>query len=414
MKRHHALGHFTVHSLRTMAKGSGIYYAWLALLVAMVAAGLYAYSRQFSEGLVVTAMRDPVSWGFYIGNFTFLVGVAAAAVVLVIPAYIYHWKPIKELVILGELLAIAALFMCMMFVVVDMGRPDRLLHIMPYIGELNLPSSLLAWDVLALNGYFFLNLGVVTYLLVSLSLGKEPNRKIFMPLVLLSIPMAIGIHTVTAFIYNGLAGRPYWNAALLAPRFLVSAFCSGPAIILIVLQILRRTAKIEIQIEAIWKIAELMAYAMFINVFFFFVEVFKEFYSDTHHLKHMRYLFFGLEGKTALVPWAWTCVGTGLVALVLFLVPKFRKNIVLLNVGCGLIFVSIFIEKGIGLVSPGYTPSVMGEIYEYGPTAMEILISIGIFGAGALMFTLMSRVAIAVANGELRLREEQAPDQGAG
>ena len=406
MKPLHAFGRFTAGSVRIMATGSRVYYAWLALLTAMIVAGLFAYAQQFTDGLIVTALRDPVSWGFYIGNFTFLVGVAAAAVVLVIPAYIYHWGPIKELVILGEVLAIAALAMCMLFVLVDMGRPDHLLHIIPFFGTLNVPSSLLAWDVLALNGYFILNLCVVTYLLVSLFRGREPNKKIFMPLVLLSIPMAIGIHTVTAFVYNGLAGRPYWNAALLAPRFLVSAFCSGPAIILIVLQILRRTNKIDIKIEAIWKIAELMAYAMFINIFFFGVEVFKEVYSDTHHLKHMRYLFFGLEGKTTLVFWAWTCVATGLIALVLFLVPRFRKNMVLLNIGCVLIFVSVFIEKGIGLVIPGYTPSVMGEIYEYAPTNVEILVSIGIFGVGALMFTLMSRVAIAVSNGDLRLADD--------
>jgi len=405
MMRTRAFGRFTVGSLRLMVRGSPAYYAWIGVLLAMIGVGVFAYARQYSDGLIVTALRNPVSWGFYIGNFTFLVGVAAAAVVLVIPAYIYHWKPIKELVILGELLAIAALAMCMLFVLVDMGRPDRLLHIMPFIGTLNVPTSLLAWDVLALNGYFLLNLGVVTYLLVSLFRGREPNKKIFMPLVLLSIPMAVGIHSVTAFIYNGLAGRPYWNAALLAPRFLVSAFCSGPAIMLIVLQILRRTSRIDIKQEAIWKIAELMAYAMFINLFFLGVEVFKEAYSDTHHLKHMRYLFFGLDGKTALVGWAWTSVVTGVAAFVLFLVPRFRKNIVLLNIGCVLIFVSIFIEKGIGLVVPGYTPSVMGEIYEYHPTTIEILVSVGIFGIGALMFTLMSRVAIAVADGKLRLED---------
>jgi molybdopterin-containing oxidoreductase family membrane subunit len=225
-----------------------------------------------------------------------------------------------------------------------------------------------------------------------------------MPLVLLSIPMAIGIHSVTAFVYNGLAGRPYWNAALLAPRFLVSAFCSGPAIMLVVLQILRRTSRIDFKIEAIWKIAELMAYAIFVNLFFLGVEVFKEVYSDTHHLKHMRYLYFGLEGKSALVFWAWLSLVTGAAAVVVFLVPRFRRNMLLLNIGCGLIFLSVFIEKGIGLVVPGFTPSVLGEIYEYDPTAIEVLVSVGIFGVGALMFTLMSRVAIAVAQGDLRLR----------
>ncbi len=394
---------FTTGSARLVLRGSGYYYAWLGLLALLVATGIAAYARQLDEGLVVTALRDQVSWGFYIGNFTFLVGVAAAAVVLVIPAYIYHWKPIKEIVILGELLAIAVLGMCMLFVLVDVGRPDRLSHILPLVGSLNVPSSLLAWDVLVLNVYFVLNLGVVTYLLVSLYRGRSPNPYLFMPLVLFSIPMAVTIHSVTAFVYNGLPGRPFWNASLLAPKFLASAFCSGPAIMLILLQILRKTANLDLKIEAIWKIAELMAYAMFLNLFFLVAEVFKEVYSDTHHLQHMRYLFFGLEGKTALVGWAWLSVTASVAAFLLFLIPATRRNLVTLNLGCVLIFAGVYIEKSIGLVVPGFTPSVLGEIYEYDPTMNEFLVGLGIFGVGALLFTLMSRVAIHVANGTFRL-----------
>lgn len=403
MRPDRALLRFTAGSTRLVLRGSPYYYAWVGLLALFIVTGVAAYARQVDEGLVVTALRDPVSWGFYIGNFTFLVGVAAAAVVLVIPAYIYHWKPIQELVILGELLAIAALAMCMLFVLVDLGRPDRLSHILPIVGSLNVPSSLLAWDVLVLNVYFLLNLGVVTYLLVSLYRGRSPNPYLFMPLVLFSIPMAVTIHTVTAFVYNGLPGRPFWNASILAPRFLASAFCSGPAIMLILLQILRKTAKLDLKIEAIWKIAELMAYAMFVNLFFLLAEVFKEVYSDTQHLQHMRYLFLGLEGKTALVGWAWLSVIASVAAFLLFLIPTTRRNLVTLNLGCVLIFVGVYIEKSIGLVVPGFTPSVLGEIYEYDPTMNEFLVGLGIFGVGALLFTLMSRVAIRVANGTLRL-----------
>ena len=386
---------FVGASIRITAVGSRAYYMWLAFLGLLIGVGVYAYVRQLHEGLIVTAMRDPVSWGYYIGNFTFLVGVAAAAVVLVIPAYIYHWKPIKEIVILGELMAVASLAMCMLFVLVDVGRPDRLLHIMPFVGTLNVPSSLLAWDVLVLNIYFFLNLTVVTYLLIKVFRGKEPNKYIFMPLVLFSIPMAVGIHTVTAFVYNGIPGRPFWNASILAPRFLVSAFCSGPAIMLILLQILRKTLRVDISKEAIWKIAELMAYAMFLNLFFLLAEVFKEVYSNTHHLRHMEYLFLGIDGKNSLVGWAWISVVCSVTAFFLFLVPATRKNVVTLNLGCVLIWSGVYIEKGVGLVVPGFTPSTLGEIYEYYPTGTEFLVACGVFGIGALLFTLMSRVAIA-------------------
>ncbi len=399
---------FVTGSVRVWTHGSRAYFAWLALLVALVAVGIYGYSIQFREGLVSTGLRDPVSWGFYIGNFTFLVGVAAAAVVLVIPAYVYHWKPIKELAVLGEVLAVSALTMCMLFVTIDVGRPDRLLHIMPLIGDLNVPSSLLAWDVVVLNLYFALNVGVSTYALVSYFKGGEAKAKWFMALVFLSIPMAVCIHSVTAFVYNGLATRPFWNASLLAPRFLVSAFCSGPAIMLVLLQILRKRAKLDLKEEAIWKIAELMAYALFVNLFFTAAEMFKETYSATHELKHLKYLYFGLDGKTALVPWAWTSLFTGIVAFLIFIVPRARKNPVALNVGCGLALVSVFIEKGVALVVPGFTPSVLGEIYEYAPTKVEVMVSLGVFGVGALVFTLLSRAAIAVLNGDLRMRGAEA------
>jgi len=222
--------------LRCWLFGGWSYYAWLGFLFLCMTQRFVAYLGQYNEGLIITNMRDSVSWGFYIGNFTFLVGLAASAVLLVIPAYVYQWKPIKEVVLFGELLAVAAIFMCMLFVIVDMGRPDRLWHIIPFIGRLNFPESLMAWDALVLNAYLGLNLFVVIYLLSKAARGEAYNAKIVFPLVILSIPLAISIHTVTAFLYNGMAARPYWNSAILAPRFLASAFCSGPAVLLVLFQ----------------------------------------------------------------------------------------------------------------------------------------------------------------------------------
>jgi len=374
----------------------------VSLLSLAVIVGFITYVQQLNEGLITTSMRDQVSWGFYIGNFTFLVGVAAAAVLLVIPAYVYHWKPIKEVVILGELLAISALVMCGLFVFVDIGHPERAWHLIPGIGHLNLPSSLLAWDVIALNSYLTLNVIIVTYLLFTLYRGKQPRPGIFTPLVLLSIPAAIGIHTVTAFLYNGFPARPFWNSAILAPRFIASAFCSGPAVLLILMQLLRRFTLFEIKDEAIWKIAELMAYAMAVNLFLLGAEVFKEFYSDTEHLIHMRYMFTGIGGQTAIVPYMWLSVFCSIAAFVLFLVPWTRKNVITLNLGCLLIWAGVYIEKGMGLVIPGLTPDTLGEIYEYFPSRSEILISVGIFSVGFLLFTFMIRVATPIMLGQFR------------
>jgi len=284
---------FVTGSLRLVLHGNRVYWAWIGFLLALMASGAAAYAGQLRSGLIVTAMRDQVSWGFYIGNFTFLVGVAAAAVVLVIPAYVYDWKPIREIVIYGELLAVSAIIMCLLFVLVDIGRPERFWHLLPVVGRMNFPRSILAWDVLVLNIYFLINFTVVTHILYRAFSGRHYNTRLVVPLVLLSIPMAVGIHTVTAFLYNGLAARPYWNSSILAPQFLASAFCAGPAILLIVLQVLRRFTTFEIQDQAIGKIAELMAYAMFLNLFLHGAEAFKEYYSDTEHLLFTRYWYEG-------------------------------------------------------------------------------------------------------------------------
>ena len=400
---------FARGSLRLILRGNRAYWTWLAFLGALILSGVLAYSNQVRFGLGLTAMRDQVSWGFYIGNFTFLVGVAAAAVVLVIPAYIYDWKPIREIVIYGELLAISAITMCLMFVMVDIGRPDRFWHLIPPFGFLNFPSSVLAWDVMVLNLYFVVNFVVATHILYRAFHGKRYIKKLVVPLVLLSVPMAVGIHTVTAFLYNGLAARPYWNSSILAPQFLASAFCSGPAILLVVLQLLRRFTRFEIQDAAISKIAELMAYAMFLNLFLHGAEAFKEFYSNTQHLIFTRYWYFGVGSHHTLVPYAWSAVALNLIAFGLFISPTTRRNLITLNIGCLATYAGVYIEKGMGLIIPGLTPDTLGEIYEYYPTIAELRVAAGIFAVGFLLFTLMLKVAVPISLGEFMGKKEPAP-----
>ena len=387
---------FITGSIKIILQGSKAYYAWLIFLLLLILWGAFGYFGQLSEGLIKTHMRDSVSWAFYIGNFTFLVGVAAAAVLLVIPAYIYDWKPIKEIVIFGELLAVCAVIMCILFIVVDIGNPLRFWHMLPLIGTMNFPSSMLSWDFFVLNIYLLINLIVVTYLLYCIFFKKEYNKSLVLPLVLLSIPMAVAIHTVTAFLYNALPARPFWNSALLAPRFLASAFCSGPANLLILFQLLRKTTKFEIKDEAIWKIAELMVYAMFIYLFFTIAELFKEFYSGTEHLLYWKYLLFGIGDNNEIVVYSWLSIIMGCIAFILFLIPKTRKNFVTLNIGAVLIYASVYVEKGIALIIPGFTPDVLGQIYVYTPSMTEIRTAAMIFSIGFLLFTFLVKVAIAI------------------
>jgi Ni/Fe-hydrogenase subunit HybB-like protein len=399
-------------ALRQIFIGDRTYYLWVAFLFCFIVLGLSAYIDQLNRGLITTAMRDQVSWGLYISNFTFLVGVAAAAVLLVVPAYLYNFKPIKEIVLFGELLAITAITMCILFILVDMGQPLRVWHILPVIGAMHFPASLLAWDVVVLNGYLAINGIIAFYVLYRLSIGKEYSMSVIGPLIILSIPWAVSIHTVTAFLYNGLSSRPFWNASILAPRFLASAFCSGPAIMLLLFQIIRKRSEVEIDNRAIFKIAELIAYAMGINLFLLGAEAFKEFYSGAVDSYSIQYLYFGLHGKNSLVPWMWSATLFNITAFFLFLFPRTRENFTTLNIGCLLIIMGVYIEKGMGLVVPGFVPDTLGEIYEYSPTMSEILVTMGIWAAGALLYTVLLKFAVPIYTGKLRFETRGVTEPG--
>jgi molybdopterin-containing oxidoreductase family membrane subunit len=382
--------------------GTPLFYAWMTLLTAIALVGLNAWAVQVREGMVVTAMTDHVSWGLYIANFTFLVGLAAGGVMMVIPAYLYHDEEMHDVTIVGELLAIAAIVMCIGFVVVDLGRPDRIWHMLPGVGVFNWPVSMLTWDMLVLNGYLLINLHICGYLIYMRFLGRRPNPRWYVPLVFLSIVWAISIHTVTAFLYCGLGGRPFWNTALLAPRFLTSAFVSGPAFIVIGLMLLRRFGKVPLSDRPIQAILNIMRVTMLINLLMLASEVFTEFYSGTGHTVSARYLFLGLHGADALVPWMWTSVVCGVVSAVLLLRPGLIAYKTQIVVACTLAFVSIWIEKGMGLIIPGFIPSTLHEVVEYAPSLVEWQIMAGIWAAGLLVWTLALKIALPV------LREPRA------
>jgi molybdopterin-containing oxidoreductase family membrane subunit len=356
-------------------------------------------------------MSDAVPWGLFIGTYAFLVGVAAAAVALAVPGYVYNWQPIKEIVVLGEIIAISSVIMCILYVMADLGHPEKFFHMVPFIGKPNLPSSMIAMNVMILNGYLGLNVLIVTYFLYCSFVKKPYNKIIFMSLMLLSIPGAISIHTTTAFIFNVLPARPYWNSAILVPRFIASALCAGPALMILTFQILRKVAKIDIKDEALLKIAEMMVFVLFVNLLLFFAEVITEFRSATAHTVHMRYYFGGLGGHANLVRWAWSGACLNIIAFFMLMIPQTRKNLLTLNLACVLVFFGVFIEKGIGLVLPGLTPGALGEVYEYSPSKAEVMIGIGVMGIGILVFTILSKAAIPLTFKKSVAPNDQPDDQ---
>jgi molybdopterin-containing oxidoreductase family membrane subunit len=377
--------------------GDWRYHLWMTILTIVALAGLYAYCQQLVHGLITTGMTDHVSWGVYIANFTYLVGLAAAAAMLVIPVYIYRNMHLHDAVIFGELLAVAVIVMCLMFVMADLGRPDRFMHM---FWRFNFPLSMLTWDVIALNGYLLLNLHICGYLIYCAYCGRRPSRVVYVPFVFIAIAWAISIHTVTAFLYVGLGGRPFWNSAIIAPRFLASAFAAGPAFIILTLQIVRRSTRHRVEDDALLTLRRIVQAAMIINLFLLVCEVFTEFYTDSAHVASARYLYFGLHGQAALVPWIWTAIGMNTIATVLLMLPASR-GLPMLNTACVLSIVGIWIEKGMGLIVPGFVPTPLGEVVQYVPTIHEVMICLGIWAFGLLLYTILVRVSVPVLAGEL-------------
>jgi Ni/Fe-hydrogenase subunit HybB-like protein len=391
-------------------EGSVRFYALMTLLTAVALVGANAWAHQVASGMVVTGLTDHVSWGLYIANFTFAVGLAAGAVMMVIPAYLYDDHDMHEVVILGEILAIAAITVCIGFVVVDMGRPDRLWHIMPGIGRFNWPISMLTWDVLVLNGYLLLNLHITGYLLYMRYLGRTPNPRWYVPFVFLSIGWAISIHSVTAFLYSGLGGRPFWNSALLAPRFIVTAFITGPCFVILLLQIVRRLyLSFHIPEGPINTLVAVLRVTIVVNFFMLGSELFTAFYTGGGHAVAVRYLFFGAHGKYGLVPWIWTAIALNTTALGLLVVHRRTGSLRYLNIACGCAFTGIWIEKGMGLIVPGFVPSTLHEFVEYAPSLTEWKVTAGVWALGLGVLTVALKIALPVLSGRVRFQPDTEP-----
>jgi molybdopterin-containing oxidoreductase family membrane subunit len=372
--------------------GDRKYWGWIVVLLVVIAAGAFCYLRQLDLGLGITGLSRDVTWGFYIAQFTFLVGVAASAVMVVLPYYLHNFKVFGRITILGEFLAISAVTMCLMFILVDLGQPGRMINMIRHPS----PRSILFWDMIVLNGYLLLNLVISRVSLVAERNGESPPRWI-KPVILLSIPWAISIHTVTAFIYSGLAARPFWMTAILAPRFLASAFASGPALLILFCLILKRFTRFDAGWEAVQKLALIATYAVLINIFFVLMEFFTAFYSAIpEHIDHFKYLYWGLEGHTGLRFFMWVSAILVLTAAVVLVNPRLRGRQSWLTVACIAVVVSIWIEKGLGMVVTGFVPSPLGKVTSYVPTVPEILITLGIYGFGALLITGFYKMTLAL------------------
>ncbi|MFZ5907896.1 MAG: sulfate reduction electron transfer complex DsrMKJOP subunit DsrP [Nitrospirota bacterium] len=372
--------------------GGRRYWVWVCFLLSLIGVGFLAYLYQFKNGLGVTGMSRDVSWGLYIGQFTFLVGVAASGVMVVLPYYLHNYKKFARLTILGEFLAIAAVIMCMLFIFVDLGQPLRVLNVILH----PTPNSVMFYDMLVLSGYLFLNL-LIGWTVLGAERKEVPPPKWVKPFIILSIAWAPSIHTVTAFLYAGIPGRHFWLSAIMAARFLASAFAGGPALLIILAMIVRKYTKFDPGKEAIQTLGKIVTYCMLINVFFLGLEFFTAFYSQIPgHMHSFVYLYTGLHGHSQLVPVMWISSILAIIAIALLIFPQIRKNESLLAVACAATFFSLWIDKGFGLVVGGFVPNPFEKITEYWPTLPEALITLAVWAIGFLVLTVLYKIAVSI------------------
>ncbi len=378
--------------LETALKGSRRYWTWIFFLLAVIGTGFIAYLYQFRIGLGVTGMSRDVSWGLYIGQFTFLVGVAASGVMVVLPYYLHNYKAFGRITVLGEFLAIASVIMCMLFIFVDMGQPLRVLNVILH----PTPNSVMFFDMLVLSVYLFLNL-LVGWTVLGAERKSVAPPKWVKPFIILSIAWAPSIHTVTAFLYAGLPGRHFWLSAIMAARFLASAFAGGPALLIMLALIVRKYTKFDAGKEAIQALGKIVTYFMLTNVFFLGLEFFTAFYSKIPgHMHPFMYLYAGIEGHGKLVPVMWLSTILAVVALFLLIFPQFRRNERVLAVASIATFFSLWIDKGFGLIVGGFVPNPFERITEYWPTLPETLITLAVWATGFLVLTILYKIAVSV------------------
>ena len=393
-------------------KGDIKYKAWLGFLGIFLIFWVYGNYQQLSQGMIVTGLTDQVSWGLYLANFIFLVGFAAAAVTVVFPAYVYKHEAMHKVAVLGEMMAIAAVIMCLLFVLNHMGRVDRLWHMIPYIGIYNWPHSLLTWDVLVLLGYLILNAICGFYYLHQKYTGKPVNKSWYIPLVFLAIVWAFSIHTVTAFLINTMPARPMWFHGMMPIKFISTAFAAGPCVIIIVFLLIRKHMKFEIEDSALNLLSLTITVCLGIALFLTMSEMVTEFYHPTEHTFGLRYLVFGYQGLGKLVLFFWISITILVVCFGLLLSPTIRHNMNILPYICVAVFIGIWLEKGMGLLLPGFSPSPIGEMTEYYPSFIEIANSLGNWALGFIILSVLVKGAVGVLMGDINYEKHQAGQRG--
>jgi len=370
-------------------------------LLAVLGAGAWVY--QVINGLAVTAMTNIVSWGLYITAFMFLVGLSAGGLIVSSSASVFNIKPFKAVAKPAVLLSTVCIILAALFIFVDLGQPARVLNLL-ISPRFNSP---LIWDVVVIGVYLVISLAYLYYLQKpDLS---EKTRYIFSAVAL---PVAVLVHSVTAWIFGLQIARPIWHSALMAPLFVASALDSGLALLLVVLVILEGRGTLKLEEGLLSTLAGLLAVLVAVDVFFVFSEVLTALYPA--EAKLMSYFDLLLSGS--LAPFFWGEVILAVIPFLLLLSRRRRENKRLVVLASLLVVVGVFFKR-VWLVfsayllplinsAPGVTlgkypvelahqnfgsVQVWATAGSYTPTGVELLITIGLLALGVLLYAAGAR-----------------------
>lgn len=405
------------------------FYITIAILAPILALAGFAYFRQLSSGLQVTGLNRPVYWGMYITNFVFFIGISHAGTLVsaILRVFGAEWR--RPITRAAEAITVIALILGTGSIIIDMGRPDRLLNMVRYARF----GSPLVWDVTAVTIYLtasvtYLYLPLIPdmailrdrpglapwrrWLYTKLSLGWSGTEKqnhllerLISIMAILIIPIAVTVHTVVSWVF-AMTVQPMWHSTIFGPYFVIGAILSGIATLIIVMAILRKVYRLHTYLtpQHFSNLGLLLLLFSLFWAYFTFSEYLTEFYGNEP--AGMRVLFSKIAGEFSPIFWAmW---------LFNFIIPFVMLSNRRTRTVAGTVITSILINIGMWLeryniVVPTLTrPRLPSPVAAYFPTWVEWSILLGSIALFALLYILFSKVFPIISIWEVREGEEIA------
>jgi molybdopterin-containing oxidoreductase family membrane subunit len=328
------------------------FYALVGVLLAVIVVGLSAWVLQLQSGLVITNMRNVISWGVYISLFAWFVGVSAGGLIVSSSAAVFRikeWEPISKM---ANLIAAVVIALAAIAILPDIGRPDRILNLFLYPNW----SSPLMWDVTIIFTYLIISVSELLLLIRADAMRKRGNEvsarrnsSIVRVLAFVALPVAVLTHSITAWIFGLQISRPLWNTALLAPLFLASALASGLGLVIFVSILGNRLGATKVSKETVVGLGRLLGVIILVDLFLLASEYITAFWPGAPaETAPFVVEFFGPYGGLAWIQWS-----LAIASFALLVYPRLRNSLSAKFVAAAAILVEVFFYR-LELVIPAF------------------------------------------------------------